>query len=135
MKFDYKLEIKNGVTIGYFPLIRNCYIQTNDTDNAKPLLKRAYSIYKSSYEARKENFYPDPETPAIQARLKNNTISTLQLSTLLRKFDYTIEEYHEDFVLFRNDNLPFNRILVPNTSVLSPMIVDKIFSDKRKIFS
>ena len=127
MKFSIKIEFDGNKVIGFVPKLSACYVQAAKIQDIAALMKMAIGIYKDNYESRREPFSPEIERPKINHKIKFQTISANQLANILRRFSYKNEFANNYFILFRKTVFPFDRIILPNTNDISPLIIRKLF--------
>jgi hypothetical protein len=60
-------------------------------------------------------------------------LSANQLENIFRQFNYNKELTNNFFYLYRKADFPFDRILIPNSPDLSPVIIKKLFGTNNVI--
>lgn len=133
MKYSAKIEIDGTTVVGYIPKLGGCYVQANRIQDISPLMKIAIKAYIDNYNSRMEPFFPEPEHPKINHKIQFFNLSSNQLGNILKQFTYTKELHTKYFHLYRKGIFPFDRILIPNTNIISPLIIKKIFGSNNVI--
>lgn len=134
MKIIVKKEFDGKHFVGSCENIPNCYAQSIKQEDLLNNLRRAIDLYRKSYENKNQELPDRPDGPVIDRKIRFNKISTNQLSKLLTKFRYRAEYNDNHSVIFVNSSFPFNRILLPETEDLSPLIIAKIFGIENIIY-
>jgi predicted RNase H-like HicB family nuclease len=127
MKFSVKIEFDGKYVVGYVPQLAGCYAQAFKIQDLSPLMKFAIEMYRDNYKMRMEPFTPETEKPKFKESIKFNSMSADQLGSYLRKYAYTRESSNKYFHLYRKSSFPFDRIIIPNSSEISPLIIKKLF--------
>ncbi len=133
MKFSVKMEFDGKWVIGFIPNLCGCYVQAHKIQEIAPLMKSAIEIYRDNFKTRMETFSAEKEQPKINMKIQFQNFSITQLENILRRHSYNMEFNGKFFKLFRKADFPFDRILIPNTADLSPLILKKIFGAKNVI--
>lgn len=127
MKYSVKIEFDGKYVVGYVPNICGCYVQALKIQDISPLMKLAIEMYRDNYNIRMEPFSPESEKPKFKQTIKITNISTEQLGIFFRKNQYSRETSNRYFQLYRKTQFPFDRILIPNVKIISPLILKKLF--------
>jgi hypothetical protein len=130
MKFSVKIEFDGKYVVGYIPNICGCYVQALKIQDISPLMKLAIEMYRDNYKFRMEPFSPEKEKPKFNQPIKVTIIDTEKLGTFFRKHLYSRETSNRYFQLYRKTQFPFDRILIPNVKILSPLILKKLFGSE-----
>jgi predicted RNase H-like HicB family nuclease len=134
MKIIVKKEFDGKYYIGSCENLPSCYAQSESSEKLLPELRKAIELYRKSYLSRSQSLPNSFDTPVIDRKIRFNKISTSQLVKILERNSYHIESKDNDAILLINSNYPFNRIHIPDTDELSPMIVSKIFGKENIIY-
>ncbi len=133
MKFSIKIEFDGKRVIGFIPKMSGCYVQTKKIQEIAPLMKLAIETYRENYKSRMEPFSPEIESPKINQKIQFYMLSANQLENIFRQFNYNKELTNNFFYLYRKADFPFDRILIPNSPDLSPVIIKKLFGTNNVI--
>lgn len=134
MKIIVKKEFDGKYYIGSCENLSSCYAQSESSEKLLNELRKAIELYRKSYINRSQSLPVWHDAPVIDKKIRFNKISTGQLVKILERSSYHIEARDNDSILLINSNYPFNRILMPDTDELSPMIVSKIFGKENIIY-
>ena len=127
MKFSVKIEFDGKYVVGYVPNLSGCYIQALKIQDITPLMKIAIEMYRDNYKLRMEPFSSEKEKPKFNQPIKIQKLSADQLGNFFRKNSYSRESTNKYFHLYRKSQFPFDRILIPVTNEISPLILKKLF--------
>jgi len=130
MKFSVKIEFDGKYVVGYVPNLSGCYVQALKIQDITPLMKIAIETYRDNYKLRMEPFSPEKERPKFNQPIKIKKLGADQLGTFFRKNSYSREASNKYFHLYRKSQFPFDRILIPVTSEISPLILKKLFGSE-----
>ena len=133
MNLKIKIENDTKFLVGFFPEVSGCYVQGRSMHEVQNLLKDALELYQKNYKQRREPFDPEPDVPKFNKKITFTKISSKQLTKVLNQLSYNLDNSDDNFLLFRNKQFPFDRILIPNRPQLSPIIIKKLFGDKNVI--
>ena len=133
MKLSVKIEFSGKVVVGFVPKLGGCYVQADKIQEIASLMKLAIEAYRENYKSRMEPFSPDTEHPKINHKIQFHTISSNQLGNIFRQYNYIRELNTNLFQLYRKGDFPFDRIVIPNSPNVSPLIVEKIFGSDNVI--
>lgn len=130
MKFSVKIEFDGKYVVGYVPNLSGCYVQALKIQDITPLMKMAIETYRDNYKLRMEPFSPEKERPKFNQPIKIQKLGAEQLGTFFRKNSYNREASNKYFHLYRKSIFPFDRILIPITNEISPLILKKLFGSE-----
>ena len=134
MKIIVKKEYDGKNYVGSCENLANCYAQTTNPDDLIANLRKAIELYRKSYENKNQTIPDRYDLPVFDNKIRFNTISTSQLTQLLIKNNYRIEIEDDNSILFANSRFPFNRINLPISKDLSPIIISKLFGKENVIY-
>ena len=133
MKFDVHIEFDGTNYIAYCINLIGCYAQSQTEYAVRQMIQEAVALYIDSYRQRYEPINPEMDIPQLDFQIKFKRISSEQLSNILIKLNYNLDLINDKFLLFRQTDFPFYRIVIPNVTNLSPIIVKKLFGEKNVI--
>ncbi len=134
MKVIIKKEYDGSHYIGSCENLPGCYTQADTAEELMTLTRRAIELYRKSYADRNQPLPNTHDRPALNKKIRFHVISSTQLTVLLQKSGYHLEHQDDKLILFRNMHFPFNRLVIPNTPALSPLIISKIFGKENVIY-
>jgi len=134
MKISIKKEFDGILYAGSCENVPSCYVQAKNPETITKFMKHALELYKKNCEQRYQTMPNEPEKPILDIKIKFSTLSTNQLIIILKRQNYHVEYSDNISVLLLNSNFPFNRIHLPQTDQLSPIIVKKIFSEQNTTY-
>ncbi len=134
MKIILKKEFDGQVYVASCENVPGCYTQSSSEEEVRLKVQRALAILKTNCQEHNQPFPVGQDHPIINMRLRFNKISTDQLVRILQQHHYHLEYINEESVLLANTVFPFNRIHLPRSTNLSPLLVKKIFGEKNTIF-
>ena len=98
------------------------------------LMKNASTIFINSFRDKNQVISCEEEKPIFDLKIRFEQISTNQIKNLLKVRNYYIEHQDRNSLLMVNSNFPFNRVHLPQTDDLSPLIIQKLVGRKNTIF-
>jgi len=127
MKIRIRKFFDGRYNVGFCDNLPSCYVQSlNETDVAIRL-RRAIEIYRKNCELNDQTIPVEADNPILDKKIRFETISTDQLLKIFQRMNYHVEYRNHESVLLSNSNFPFNRVHVPNTDDISPLIISKLF--------
>jgi len=133
MRFQIRIEFDGKNYVASCGNLTGCYVQSESEEAVRNLIEDAIYMYRENYLKRHEPLLPGKDTPQLNHRIKFRKISSNQLSAILKRERYRLDIATEQVLLFRMIEFPFNRLLIPNTKELSPMIIQKIFGEQNVV--
>ncbi len=134
MKIIVKKEFDGQNHVGSCENLTSCYTQANNPEDLISNLRKAIELYRKSYENKSQTIPDLYDSPVIDKKIRFNKISTAQLVQVLIKQHFRIEFQEENSILLCNSKFPFNRIHLPDTNNLSPVIISKLFGKENVIY-
>lgn len=134
MKIIVKKEFDGKNYIGSCENLTSCYAQASNPEDLILNLRNAIELYRKSYQNRNQTLPKESDKPVIDRKIRFNIISTAQLTQVLFKHQYRIEFTDENSILLVNSNFPFNRIHLPISKDLSPIIIIRLFGKENVIY-
>ena len=134
MKVIIKKEFDGQNYIGSCENLTSCYTQADNPDDLTANLRKAIELYRKSYANKNQTLSDSFDLPVIDKKIRFNKVSTLQLVQVLIKLHYRVEFQEENSVLLTNSKFPFNRIHLPVSKSLSPVIIAKLFGKENLIY-
>lgn len=134
MKIIVKKEFDGKHYIGSCENLTSCYTQANNEEELITQLRKAIELYRKSYDNRNQTIPEKYDQPVIDKKIRFNTITTAQLKQVLLKHNFRIEFEEANSLLLFNSKFPFNRIHIPVSNSLSPIIITKIFGKENVIY-
>ena len=134
MKIIVKKEFDGQNYIGSCENLTSCYTQANNPEDLVANLRKAIELYRKSYENKSQTLPDTFDLPVLDRKIRFNKISTGQLLQVLLKHHYKIEFQEENSILLANSKFPFNRIHLPVSNNLSPIIISKLFGKENVIY-
>lgn len=113
--------------VGYCENLPSCYVQSENENEILVRLRRAIEIYRKNCELRNQTLQHENDRPILNKKIRFETISSEQLVKILHSMHYHLEYSNHESMLLINSNFPFNRIHIPRSEDLSPLIISKIF--------
>ncbi len=127
MKVIIKKEYDGHFYVGSCENLPGCYAQNENPEKLITDLRQAIEFYRKSYMTRNQDLPQHFDAPILDLKIRFDKLSTSKLKDILENYNFHEEKHNEKFLLFMNSSFPFNRVLVPITAELSPLIVAKIF--------
>lgn len=133
MKILIKKEFDGQMYIGSCENIPNCYVQSLNPDDLTNKLKKALLILKRHCEDRHLAFPLGHDRPLLNLKIRFDQLSTEHIIKIFERNNYHQVYFDEDSVLLMNSEFPFNRVHLPRTAQLSPLLVRKLFGENNAI--
>lgn len=127
MKIRIRKVFDGKYFVGFCENLPSCYVQSVNENDILVRLRRAIEIYRKNCELRNQVLPEEHERPILDKKIRFETISSVQLLKVFQRMHYHQEYSNHESILLINSNFPFNRIHIPNTEDISPVIVSKIF--------
>lgn len=127
MKDTIRIEQCGQCYIGYFSNIPGCYVQGKTKEETHQLLNEALTLFIRNYKDRHEFVYMESDAPILNQKIKYRKLSAKNLARVLKNFNYHLDLSNEKFVILRETEFPFRRLLIPNVTDLNYELVCKIF--------
>lgn len=127
MKIAVEKDFDGKHYVGCCMNVPGCYVQTSDPDNIDAKLEYALEIYLDNCIKRNQPFPNENDKPVLDVRVRFDTVSSEQLVKIFRRYHYYVDYMDSHVILLINSNFPFNRVLIPNSKSISPLIITKIF--------
>lgn len=134
MKVSIKKEFDGNFHVASCGNIPGCYVQAADNEDINQKLRDALLVYRRSCLNRNQPIPNESDRPVLNLKIRFDALSTDQLVKIFQKNNYHIEYKDKDSVLMQNSAYPFNRVHLPRTNFVSPLIVKKIFGDENTVF-
>ncbi|MBN2425280.1 MAG: hypothetical protein JXR46_13650 [Calditrichaceae bacterium] len=134
MKITLKREFDGKYYIGSIAGIPGCYVQSESSMQIPLLMKNASSIFIKSFRDKNQTITNEDEKPIFNLKIRFEQISTSQIKNLLKSRNYYVEYQDRSSLLMVNSNFPFNRVHLPQTDDLSPLIIQKLIGRENTIF-
>lgn len=90
-------------------------------------LEYALEVYLKNCVKRNQPFPNEIDKPILDVHIRFETISSDQLIKIFKRYHYFVEHEDDRVVLFLNSEFPFNRVLIPKSETISPLIITRIF--------
>ncbi len=129
MKIVIKKAFDGTQYIAFCENVPNCYVQSKAKEHLNGLIKRALYLYKNQCIKRGQDFPNEPDKPLISRKIRFDAISTAQIVKIFQRYNYHIEYEDEQSVILLNSDFPFNRVHLPQSNNLSPLIIQRIFGE------
>ena len=134
MKIIIKKEYDGQFYVGSCENVPGCYVQARTEDELRKRIQRALLIIKKSCQLKSQPFPTGSDRPILNLKIRFKDLSTDQLVKILESHQYHLEYMDEQSVLLVNTEFPFNRIHLPRSTSLSPLLVEKIFGKENTIW-
>lgn len=134
MKISITKEFDGQYYIASCDNLPGCYVQCRNEDELLPAVKRAIQIIKRNCQKRNQELPSGKDEPLFDVRVKFEQIATNSLITFFKRHNYHVEYADNQSVLLLNSGFPFNRIHLPMSNNLSPLIVKRIFGPQNTIY-
>jgi predicted RNase H-like HicB family nuclease len=127
MKISVEKEFDGKFYVVCCTNVPGCYMQTDHPENLKNELKYGLEIYLENCLKRNQPFPNEMDRPVLDVRIRFETITAEQLIKIFKRYHYYVDYSDNRVILFLNSEFPFNRILIPNSESISPLIISRIF--------
>ncbi len=134
MKIIAKKEFDGRSFVAYCENVPGVYVQAPSRALLDQRLNKALALIKFNCEQRNQPFPFGEDKPLFDIRIRFNLLATDQLVDFFHKKNYHIEFEDNDSVVLMNSSYPFNRVHLPKTNALSPIIVRRIFGENNAIY-
>ena len=134
MKIRVKKEFDGHSFVAFCENVPNVYVQAPDKETLTLRLNKALALLKHNTSVRNQPFPFGEEKPLFNVRIRFDSLSTEKLVELFKKYNYHVEYEDQDSVILMNSSYPFNRVHLPQTKRLSPVIVRRIFGAENTIY-
>ncbi|MGD9898227.1 MAG: hypothetical protein AB7T22_03775 [Calditrichaceae bacterium] len=134
MKIYVKKEYDGYFYVASCINLPGCYVQSKYLDDIMDRLRKAINLYKQNYKDRMQNLPEENEGPVLDKEIRFKEISSKQLEKILQRYHYHTEYTDTESILLMNSSYPFNRVHLPQTEILSPLIVAKVFGKENTIY-
>ncbi len=134
MKIIIKKEFDGLFYVGSCENIPGCYVQSRTSGDIHQKIKQAIAIIKRNCDERSQQFPVGTDQPLFDTRIRFDVLTTDQLVKFFEHQKYHLEYIDSQSVLLMNSSFPFNRVHLPRTDQLSPLIVQKIFGADNTIY-
>jgi hypothetical protein len=130
MKYQIEIVHDGTLWIAFSASFSGCFVQSAKKEELAGMMQQAMMAFRQSFTEHNEPFAPDSSIPSMRHHLTFRKMSANQLVKILKMEHYRVDHSDEQFLIFRNIEFPFNRVLVPNSNKLSPVIIRKIFGER-----
>ncbi|NOX88383.1 MAG: hypothetical protein GXO77_05095 [Calditrichaeota bacterium] len=134
MKIILKKEFDGRTYVAFCENVPGVYVQATSKEQLNQRVSKALALLKHYCEQRNQPFPIGEDKPLFDIRIRFNSLSTEQLVDFFHKRNYHIEFEDADSVLLMNSFFPFNRVHLPKTNHISPIIVRRIFGSQNAIY-
>lgn len=134
MKIKIKKEFDGHSFVAYCENVPNVYVQAPDKETLNQRLSKALALLKHITTTRNQPFPIGEDKPLFDIRIRFDTLSTEKLIDVFKKRNYHIEYEDQDSVVLMNSAFPFNRVHLPQTHRLSPVIIRRLFGTENAIY-
>lgn len=134
MKIRIQKIFDGKYAVGFCDNLPSCYVQSREEHDIVVRLRRAIELYRKNCELRNQSLPDEYERPILDKKIRFETISSAQLVKIFQRMHYHLEYSNHESILLINSNFPFNRVHIPRTEDLSPVIVAKIFGKQNTIW-
>ena len=134
MKISLEKEYDGKHYIASCTNVPGCYIQSQDPENTNSSLEYALQVYLENCLKRNQPFPNELDKPVLDVRIRFDKISSDQLIKIFKRYHYFVDYSDSRVILFLNSEFPFNRVLIPNSDSISPIIVSRIFGKENTNF-
>ena len=134
MKISVEKEFDGVYYVACCTNVPGCYIQSDNSEKLNSDLEYGLEVYLENCVKRNQPFPNEMDKPVLDVRIRFETISTEQLIKIFKRYHYYVEYRDQRLVLFLNSEFPFNRVLIPNSEFISPLIISRIFGKANTIY-
>jgi len=134
MKIAVEKEFDGKYHVACCTNVPGCYVQTKDSTTLDAELKYALEVYIKNCVQRNQPFPNENDRPVIDIRIRFDVLSSNQLIKIFKRFNYHVDYMDHSSVLFLNSEFPFNRIHIPRSNEVSPLIVRRILGKENTIY-
>ncbi len=134
MKIVVKKEFDGQHFVAFCENVPGVYVQSETRSLLDDRLKKALKLLKHLYQQKNQNFPIGTDKPIFDVKIKFNSLATEKLLPLFKKKNYHVEYRDKDSIVLLNSSFPFNRVHLPVTRQLSPIIVRKLFGPQNAIY-
>jgi predicted RNase H-like HicB family nuclease len=129
MKIAVEKEYDGKFYVGCCTNVPGCYVQSGNPGNIDAEIEYALEVYLENCIQRNQPFPNENDKPVLDVRIRFDTISSDQLIKIFKRYHYYVDHMDDRIILFLNSDFPFNRVLIPNKKVISPLIIRRIFGN------
>jgi predicted RNase H-like HicB family nuclease len=134
MKIKVKKEFDGRTFVAYCENVPNVYVQAPSKELLDKRLNRALALLKYTTKERNQPFPIGEDKPIFNVRVRFSSLPTHTLVDLFKQHDYHIEYEDGESVILMNSSYPFNRVHLPQTTHLSPIIIRRLFGANNVIY-
>lgn len=134
MKITIKREFDGKYYVGSAAYLPGCYVQSRSGMEIPAFIRKAISLYQKSYQSRNQSLPMEEDHPILNIKIRFDCISTEQIRNILKTHNFHKEYEDQDSLLMVNSNFPFDRVHLPQSDDISPLIVQKIFGKGNTIY-
>lgn len=135
MKIAVEKEFDGKYHIASCTNVPGCYVQSKDAAGLDTELKYALEVYLKNCVQRNQPFPNEKDRPVIDIKIRFDVLSSNQLIKIFKRFNYHVDYMDNNSVLFLNSEFPFNRILIPRTNDVSPLIIRRIIGKENTVYA
>ncbi len=134
MKIKVKKEFDGHSFVAFCENVPNVYVQAPDKETLNQRLSKALALLKHITTTRNQPFPQGEDKPVFDIRIRFDTLSTEKLIEVFKKRNFHIEYEDQDSVILMNSSFPFNRVHLPQSHRLSPVIIRRLFGSENAIY-
>ncbi len=134
MKIKVRKEFDGHSFVAFCENVPNVYVQAPDKETLNTRLNKALALLKHYTTVRNQPFPFGEEKPLFDIRIRFNNLSTEKLVELFKKYHYHVEYEDRESVILMNSSYPFNRVHLPQTERISPIIVRRLFGAENTVY-
>jgi predicted RNase H-like HicB family nuclease len=134
MKISVEKEFDGVYYVACCTNVPGCYMQSNQPVDLDDDLEYGLEIYLENCLKRNQAFPNETDKPVLDVRIRFETISAEQLIKIFKRYHYYVDYKDHRVILFLNSEFPFNRVLIPNSEFVSPLIISRIFGKPNTIY-
>jgi len=127
MKISVDKEYDGKYYVACCTNVPGCYVQSERSGSLNNDLQYALEVYLKNCVQRNQPFPNEQDRPVIDVRIRFEVLSSAQLIKIMKRYNYHVDYQDPTSVLLLNSEFPFNRIHIPNTEDISPLIIRRIF--------
>ncbi len=134
MKIKIKKEFDGRSYVAFCENVPNIYVQAPDKETLNQRLNKALALIKHYTSSRNQPFPIGQDKPIFNIRIRFNALSTEKLVEIFKRHNYHLEYEDQDSVILMNSSYPFNRVHLPQTNRISPVIVRHLFGAENTVY-
>lgn len=134
MKIKVQKEFDGRSYVAFCQNVPNVYVQAPSKELLDKRINKALALIKYTASERNQPFPVGEDKPLFNIRIRFDSLSTDALINLFKRHNYHVEYEDNDSVILMNSSYPFNRVHLPKTNHLSPVIVRRLFGSNNTVY-